>query len=179
MKNAGDNQETCNVGPLLKAAWPMPSNCRPEDDVTPELISKKVSYYQSTISVLSWIVEFRRGDLAMKVSAITSTMDLHREGYLSAVFQMLSFLKSNQNGMTVFDATEPEIDQTQFLNEDWSATPCGPCNENVPYKFTAPRGVGFSMRAFVGPDHDNDSVARDPRTDFIALLNSAPKFFLF
>ena len=132
MKNAGDNQETCNVGPLLKAAWPMPSNCRPEDDVTPELISKKVSYYQSTISVLSWIVEFRRGDLAMKVSAITSTMDLHREGYLSAVFQMLSFLKRKHNVVTAFDTSDPEIDLNQFPTKHWSATPHGPCKDDIP-----------------------------------------------
>ena len=50
---------------------------------------------------------------------------LPREGYLDVLFKMFSFLKSKHNGVTLFDPTELEIDQTQFLTEDWSETPYG------------------------------------------------------
>ena len=46
-------------------------------------------------------------------------------GHLSEVLQMVSFLKIKHNGVAVFDPTEPEIDQTQFPNEDWSETHYG------------------------------------------------------
>ena len=49
---------------------------------------------------------------------MTSTMARPCEGHLAAVFQMFSFLKSKRNGFTVFDPTEPEIDQIQFPTED-------------------------------------------------------------
>ena len=52
--------------------------------------------------------------------SIVSMIDLPREVCLAAVFQMISFLKIKHNGVTVFDSTEPEIDQTQFSTEDWS-----------------------------------------------------------
>ena len=106
----------------------------------------------------------------MEVSAMASTMSLLREGHLAVVLQMFSFLKSNHNRVTVFDPTEPEIDQTQFPTKDWPARPYGPYKEDA----TAPKSIDFTMRAFVESDHAGDSVSRRSRTGFIVLLNSAP-----
>ena len=63
----------------------------------------------------------------MEVSAMASMMALPREGHLNTVFQMFALLKSKYNGVTVFNPTETDIDQSQFPTEDWSATPYGPC----------------------------------------------------
>ena len=76
----------------------------------------------------------------------------------------------------VFDPTEPDIDQSQFPTEDWSATPYGPCTEDIPYNAPAPKGIGFTIRAFADSDHAGDSVTRRSRTGFIVFLNSAPIF---
>ena len=84
----------------------------------------------------------------MKMSTIASTMALPREGHLSVLFEMFSFLKSKHNGATVFDPTEPEIDQTQFPNEDWSATPYGLCKEDVHLNSTSPRVTCSTIRTF-------------------------------
>ena len=54
----------------------------------------------------------------MEVPVVASVMALPREGYLDALFKMLSFLKSKHNGVAVFGPTELEMDQTQFPNED-------------------------------------------------------------
>ena len=40
----------------------------------------------------------------------------------------------------------------------------------------APRGIGFTMRAFVDSDHARDSITRRSRTGFIVFLNNAPIF---
>ena len=52
VKNVEDYRTTNNLGPLLKAKPPWPSNYRPEADVTPELTPTKASYCQSLIWVL-------------------------------------------------------------------------------------------------------------------------------
>ena len=39
-----------------------------------------------------------------------------------------------------------------------------------------PRGIGFTMRAFVDSDHAGDSITRRSRTGFIVFLNNAPIF---
>ena len=127
VKNVEDHRARANLGPLLKVKSPWPTNYRPESDITAELVPRKASYYQSLIGVLRWIVELGRGHLAMKVSAMASMMALPREGHLNTVFQMFALLKSKYNGVTVFNPTETDIDQSQFPTEDWSATPYGPC----------------------------------------------------
>ena len=52
VKNVDDYQAIANLGSPLKAKSPLPSNYRPEADVTPELVSTKASYGQSLIGVL-------------------------------------------------------------------------------------------------------------------------------
>ena len=176
VKNVEDYRSNNGLDPLPRAKSPWPSNYRPEIDVTAELSAHKASYYQSLIGILRWIVELGRGDLAMEVSAMASMMALPREGHLKVVFQMFAFLKSKHNGVMVFDPTEPDIDLSQFPSEDWSATPYGPCKEDIPSNAPPPRGIGFTMRAFVDSDHAGDSVTRRSRTGFMVFLNSAPIF---
>ena len=76
----------------------------------------------------------------------------------------------------MFDPTELEIDLNQFPTEDWSATPYGSCKEDIPLNAPPPRGIGFTMRAFVDSDHARDSITRRSRTGFIVFLNYAPIF---
>ena len=107
---------------------------------------------------------------------MASMMALPREGHLAVVFNIFSLLKIKHNGVAVLDPAGPEIDQTQFPNEHWSATPFGPYKEDVPSSEPAPRGTGFAVRAFVDSDHADNSVTRHYRTGFIALLNRCHVF---
>ena len=104
-------------------------------------------------------------------------MALPREGHLKAVFQMFAFLKSKHNSVMVFDLTEPDIDETKFAKEDWSATVYGECQDIIPDNAPKPRGIGFIMRAFVDSDHAGDNVTRRSRTGFMVFLNSAPIYW--
>ena len=174
VKNVEGYREKIGLGPLPKVKSPWPSNYRPEADVSPELSSTQSSYYQSLIGILRWIVELRRVDLVMETSALASMMALPREGHMCAVYQMFALLKTRHNGVMVFDPTEPDIDETKFKKEDWSATPYGLCSEELPANAPEPLGIGFIMRAFVDSDHAGDMVTRRSRTGFIIFLNNAP-----
>jgi phosphohistidine phosphatase SixA len=48
---------------LCKSHQPMLSNYRPELDITPHLNTEGVTFYQSQISVLRWMVELGRLDI--------------------------------------------------------------------------------------------------------------------
>ena len=82
--------------------------------IAPELSPVKTSYFQSLRGVLRWIVELGRADIVMETSALASMMALAREGNLLAIFQMFAFLRSNHNGVMVFDPTEPDLDENKF-----------------------------------------------------------------
>ena len=113
----------------------------------------------------------------METSALASMMALPRTNHLSAVYHMFSFLKSNHNGVMVFDPTEPDLDVSKFPEEDWSASAYGECKEELPSNAPESRGNGFTMRAFVDSDHAGDTVTRRSRTGFIIFLNSAPIYW--
>ena len=72
---------------------------------------------------------------------MASMIALPREGHLNVVFQIFLFLKRKHNGVTVFDPANPEIDQTQFLTEDWHATPYSLYKEDVTSNSPESRGI--------------------------------------
>ena len=177
IKNVEDYLAKSDSKLPARAKSPWTSNYRPEIDITPELIPVKAAYYQSLIGVLRWIVELGRGDICMEVSAMASMMALPREGHLDQLFHMFAFLKTNHNGVMVFDPTEPDIDSSCFVREDWSAAAYGECEEELPPNMPEPRGVQMTMRAFVDSDHAGDTTTRRSRTGFIIFLNNAPIYW--
>jgi hypothetical protein len=159
----------------VKSCWT--SNYRPETDVSPELSSTDAAYYQSLIGVLRWITELGRIDITMETSAMASMMAMPRQGHLEQLYHMFAYLKLKHNSSMVFDPTEPDIDDAQFIREDWSATVYGECKEEIPSNMPEPRGVGFTMRAFVDSDHAGELTTRRSRTGYIIFLNSAPIYW--
>ena len=116
-----------------------------------------------------WIIELGRADITMETSALASVMAMSRRGHLDAVFHMFTFQKARNNAILVFDPSEPTNDESQFINQDWSATPCGDCTENVPRNLPAPRGVGFTMGAKINSCHADDMLTSRSRTGFIII----------
>ena len=86
-------------------------------------------------------------------------------------------MKRNNSSDIVFDPTEPEIDINKFTREDFSATPYGECKEEIPSNAPEPRGVTFTMRAFVDSDHAGNMITRQSRTGFLIFLNNAPIYW--
>jgi hypothetical protein len=72
----------------LKAEAPFKTGYRPEIDVNRELVGDEASYYQSLIGILRWIVELVRVDICLKVSLMSSHLELPREGHLEALFHI-------------------------------------------------------------------------------------------
>ena len=160
-----------------KPTSPWTRDYRPETDTSPELSPAASSYFQSLIGVLRWIVELNRVNIAMEVSALASMMAMPRQGHLQQIFHMFAFLKTKHNASMVFDPTEPDIDESTFVKEDWSAAAYGECKEEIPSNAPKPRGVAFPIRAFVDSDHAGDVVTRRSRTGFIVFLNSSPIYW--
>jgi hypothetical protein len=50
--------------------------------------------------------------------------------------------------------------------------------EEMPALMPRPRGLGFSMRAFVDAEHATDTMTRRPPTGFLVYLNNAPIYWL-
>ena len=63
---------------------------------------------------------------------MASMMVMQIEGYLELIFHMFTYFRIKHNSSMVFDPTEPEIDDSRFVREDWSASACGECKGELP-----------------------------------------------
>ena len=177
VKNVEDHLDKKGEKLPPRAKSPWSTGYRPETNISPELSSSDAAYFQSLIGVLRWIVELNRVDICMETSALASMMTMPREGHLTQVYRMFSFLKSHHNAVMVFDPTPPDLDESAFANEDWNSSYYGECKEEIPTNAPKPRGIGFTIRAFVDSDHAGDTVTRRSRTGYIIFLNNAPIYW--
>ena len=130
------------------------------------------------------MVELGRVNICTEVSMMSSHLALPRKGHLDAVFHMFAYLKKHHNSEMVFDPSELDIDMASFPREDWSLSiyddvkedmpPTRSFAESGPADMPAPRGVGFTMTAYVDCDLGGDCVTRRSRTGFAVFLNGAP-----
>jgi hypothetical protein len=130
-----------NNGKLLsgKKHSPMETDYRPELDMTATLDPEEANYYQSQIGVLRWAVELGRMDITTEVSMLASHNALPREGHLTAVFRIFSYLKMKGNARLVLDPTYRAIDYDAFQQQDWNEF-YGDAVEHIPKNAPPPTG---------------------------------------
>ena len=102
-----------------KATLPLVNDYRPKIDQSRELDDEGVTYFQSLIRVLRWIVELGRVDICCEVSMLSSHLCLPREGHLQQVYHIFAYLKANHNARLVFDPSYLPMNPNQFQRKDW------------------------------------------------------------
>ena len=181
VKAAVDNVEKYLAGKHMKlpcrANTPLSSNYRPEVDISEELSPEDAAYYQSLIGVLRWMVELGRVDLTCEVSMMSSHVALPRIGHLQQLFHIFAYLKKTHNSEMVFDPSDMDLCIDNFEEHDWSTSEFGNVSESIPGNAPDPRGMGFTMTAFVDSDHAGDLLTQRSRTGFLIYLNSAPIYW--
>jgi hypothetical protein len=158
---------------VKKASAPFPTNYCPELDTTAELDEDGVSFYQSQVGVLRWMVELGQIDIITEASKLALYMMMPCEGHLNALLHVFSYLRSKHNARLVLDPTYPTIDGSKFKECNWKHF-YGDVKEAVPPRAPESRGKEVDIRLFVDADHAGDKLTRRSRTGFIIYLNMAP-----
>jgi hypothetical protein len=73
----------------------------------------------------------------------------------------------------VLDPTRPQVDETQFTQEDWKEF-YPDAEESKPINAPEPRGNPVLMSCFVDADHAGNKVTRRSHTGIIIFCNRAP-----
>ena len=95
-----------------------PGYC-PEIDSSPELEIQDITYYQSLIGILRYMVEMGRINITCKVSMMSSFFVIPREGHLQQLLHMFAYLKSHHNARIVLYPSYPYIYSYQFPRHEW------------------------------------------------------------
>ena len=125
------------------------------------------------------MVELGRIDICLEVSMMSSHLALPREGHLEQVLHIFGYLKKYHNTEMVFDPSDPVIDEGLFECQDCASSEFGSdLKEVIPENIPTPRGMGFTMNAYVDADHAADTTTRRSRTGFLVYLNSSPIYWM-
>ena len=156
-----------------KCYTPLPSDYRPELEVSAELKSDGVQLYQELIGVLRWAVELGRVDILLEVALMSTYMAMPREGHLQQLYRMFGYLKLYPKRKIAFDFQHPQIDERMFKKYDW-------CDfyrdaaEAIPLDMPLPRGNSMSTHCFVDASHGSDRATRRSQTGILLFCNKAP-----
>jgi hypothetical protein len=87
-----------DVNQLLKTnvTTPMSYKYRAKLGATPELDTKRITYYQGLIGVLRWIVELGRINTMVAVAILSSHLMAPRQGHLEKCFHIFAYLDSHE-----------------------------------------------------------------------------------
>lgn len=151
-----------------KASSVLPSNYKPELDISPHCDDEEVQFYHSQIGVLRWMVELGRVDICGEVSMMAAFSAMPRIGHLNAVIHMFSYLSSHDRSKIVFDTTY--VDHVRSQRPDWSDF-YRDAKEIIPPDCPKPLGKPVQITCFVDADLAGDHVTRRSRTGVLIYLN--------
>jgi hypothetical protein len=155
------------------AKTPLPSNYRPELDVSDELDNDLASRYSQLIGILRWMVELGRVDIYYEVSVLAQYLALPRIGHLQAVYHIFSYLNKHDKSRIIFDHADPIYDPNAFIETDWTEF-YGDVEEEMPPQMPEPLGSSINMTAFVDANHAGNVVTHRSHTGIIIYLQNTP-----
>ena len=165
--------EDADLKLMSNVPTPLASGYRPELDMSPELGSRQLNYYQGLIGVLRWVCEIGRIDILMPVSLMSRYLVSAREGHLEQVFHIFAYLKSHSKSTMVFDDTYPTFQGTRFMKCDWSEF-YPDATEAIPENLPSSRGKEVTMSCFVDADHAGCRETRRSHSGVLIFVNRAP-----
>jgi hypothetical protein len=125
------------------------------------------------ISVLRWMIELGRIDIYYKISLLSQYLALPRQGHLEAVYHVFTYLMKHDKSHIIFDLMEPWIDESQFVEQDWSDF-YGDVKEELPIKMTDPLGFPVNMSVFVDANHTGNVVTHRFHTGILIFPQNIP-----
>ena len=163
--------------PASKSSAPIPTDYRPELDVSRELDEQMASRYQQLIGVLRWMCEIGRIDILHEVSIMSQYLANPREGHLDVVYGIFSYLAKHENSRLVFDDNDPKFTKGTFKRHDWSDIYGDNMKEELPADMPAPRGRPVTITMFVDANHAGNVVTRRSHSGILIFVQNAPILF--
>ena len=86
---------------------------------------------------------------------LVSQMALLHEGHLDAIFRVFGYLKNKHNSQLVHDPSYPEINHSDFPDNDWTSL-YGNVKEAIRPNAPTAHGKEVDLQLYVDSDHAGD-----------------------
>jgi hypothetical protein len=152
---------------------PLPTNYRPELDVTEELDAESANWYQGLVGILRWAVELGRIDIAHEVSILSAYLACPRVGHLNAILHTFGYLKKRPNRYIIADPDYFEVDKGRFVKCEWKDH-YPDAAVQMPKNVPTPLGKPVVVTGWWDASHASNQVTRRSHTGIILFCNKCP-----
>ena len=118
----------------------------------------------------------RKNRYMHEVSMLSPYVTMTREGHLSQVYHIFTYLKINHNARIIMDPSFPHINEVDFEHSDWSSY-YGTEKEAIQRNTPEQKGKEFIIRAFIDASFGGYKLTRRSWTGLIVFIKSAPIFW--
>lgn len=153
---------------------PMLPRSHPELDTSKFLDDENTQLYQSYIGVLRWAVELGRIDLAHSAGVMARFSAAPRHGHMVEVLRILAYCKKHIESKLVFDPSERNFDNIEWMENDWKIFYPDIEGEVLPLGRPMERGNPVQINMFCDAAHGTCHATRRSTTGIIFFINGAP-----
>ena len=150
---------------------------KPETDLTTPLSPELLSYYQSLIGIIRWMVDIGIINITTEVSLLSSHNSYPQEKHFEKVLHVMGYLKLKHNYRLAIYPNYPPINNDNYESQDWTAF-YGDVQEAIPINVPAPRGKAVVIQIKVDSDHAGNLADRHSRTCYMIYVQMALIFLL-
>jgi len=161
--------------PTANIDTPMNNTYTPELDITEELSSDDMTFFQELIGVLRWATEIGRVDILLEVSLLSQYQASPREGHLEQLLHIFAYLRKHPKVTLYLSPELPNMNYDSFqTRKDDFAEIYRDAEETMPHRMPVPRGRSVISTAFVDASHAANKKTRRSHTGYVVFLNRAP-----
>ena len=154
---------------------PLPENCHPETDTSPELDEDGQSRYQSLIGMLQWAVTLGRFDIACAVMTMSRFRAAPRKTHLDLLLHVFGYLRNHPNGSIRFRTGIPDHERDfKPVEREWSKMVYGEPEEELPPNMLPPKGKPVRVSAWFDANLFHDFATGRSAHGYVTMVNQTP-----
>ena len=161
---SGRNRKNCG---------PLPTNYKPELDVSPEVGPRLIQRYQTMMGMFRWAIELGRIDIEIETALLSQYQASPREGHLEAAYSVVHYLQQNPSKIAVMDPADKICDSRRFNSDARWEEIYGDITEPVPPDAPEALGAPVTISVFVDSDHASNVVTRRSHTGVLIFVQNA------
>lgn len=160
------------IGPLRSYSHPMEPDYRPELDDTDLLTGDNIAKYRMLIGSGLWVVSLGRFDVMYAITVLARYGMAPKEGHLKAMMRVFGYLKAYSKGKIVYDTTEFDIGEAEFLEPAlWTEMYPG-AEEELPSNMPKPKMKPLHITTFFDASLGCDMLTGKSMTGILLFLNN-------